>query len=339
MPNLNPKANILTGLLAASILALVCFPLYIVFYLDPAFVDIAAHNSERQAIKVANFMAMRLFPSAQDFQDAPLSPVKEGQLLEMRRVFKIVKVRVFTPTGKIIYSSDKPEIGDTNRMAYFKDIVARGQTFSKLVRKDTTSMEGQLMPVDVVETYVPIVYGPDFAGAFEIYYDNTTARTELHRLLSRVMLSVGAMALVLLSAMLVSFLSVARSLRERDQAVLALRQAHGELEERVLARTEDLTRANQALSQEVSFRQETENDKEQLIEELTQALARVKTLSGLLPICANCQQIRDPEGKWRRVEDYISTRTDAEFTHGICPQCAKELYPDLYGQLEGQPRK
>jgi PAS domain S-box-containing protein len=65
------------------------------------------------------------------------------------------------------------------------------------------------------------------------------------------------------------------------------------------------------------------------ITELKDALAKVKVLSGLLPICASCKKIRDEKGCWNQIEFYIRERSDAEFSHGICPECAKELYPDL----------
>jgi len=63
--------------------------------------------------------------------------------------------------------------------------------------------------------------------------------------------------------------------------------------------------------------------------ELTQALHDVKQLSGLLPICASCKKIRDDHGYWSSVESYIAERTDAKFTHGVCPECRQKLYPDL----------
>ena len=64
--------------------------------------------------------------------------------------------------------------------------------------------------------------------------------------------------------------------------------------------------------------------------ELKEALANVKTLSGMLPICAACKKIRDDQGYWKRLESYISEHSDATFSHGICPKCAKKLYPEYY---------
>ncbi len=65
-------------------------------------------------------------------------------------------------------------------------------------------------------------------------------------------------------------------------------------------------------------------------EEKEKALTEVKTLSGLLPICASCKNIRDDKGYWNKIEAYIGTHSEAEFTHSICPDCAKKLYPELY---------
>ncbi len=68
---------------------------------------------------------------------------------------------------------------------------------------------------------------------------------------------------------------------------------------------------------------------EKLIERLNQALAKVKTLEGLLSICSSCKKIRDKNGAWHSIESYISKRTDVEFSHGICMECAAKLYPDF----------
>ena len=66
------------------------------------------------------------------------------------------------------------------------------------------------------------------------------------------------------------------------------------------------------------------------ITELKATQARVKVLSGLLPICSSCKKIRDDTGYWNRIEAYIHDHSEADFTHGICPTCARELYPELY---------
>jgi PAS domain S-box-containing protein len=85
-----------------------------------------------------------------------------------------------------------------------------------------------------------------------------------------------------------------------------------------------------ALVRDVTDQKRAEIEKEKLIEELQNALGQVKTLSGLLPICSACKKIRDDQGYWSQIEAYIGSRSEAEFSHSICPECAKTLYPDYY---------
>lgn len=87
---------------------------------------------------------------------------------------------------------------------------------------------------------------------------------------------------------------------------------------------------------DISRRKQVEEEREALIGELQDALAQVKTLSGLLPICSNCKRIRDSEGQWHSVEAYIRSRSEADFSHGICPECARKLYPEFLGDEEGE---
>jgi hypothetical protein len=74
--------------------------------------------------------------------------------------------------------------------------------------------------------------------------------------------------------------------------------------------------------------------REELIENLQKALVDVKTLSGMLPICAWCNKIRDDEGYWQKIEAYLKSHSDLDFTHGICNDCAKKEYPELYPKFK-----
>jgi len=80
----------------------------------------------------------------------------------------------------------------------------------------------------------------------------------------------------------------------------------------------------------VSKEMESEEKCDRLIKELKSALTRIKTLNGLLPICAHCKKIRDDKGYWNQVEDYVRNHSRAEFSHSICPECAPKLYPELF---------
>ena len=98
-----------------------------------------------------------------------------------------------------------------------------------------------------------------------------------------------------------------------------VRSANEELERRVKVRTAELSIANEELLR-------LNLEKELAIDGLKEALSKISTLRGLLPICAACKKIRDDKGYWKQIETYIMEHTDADFSHGICPDCAKELY-------------
>jgi len=83
---------------------------------------------------------------------------------------------------------------------------------------------------------------------------------------------------------------------------------------------------------DITERKQAEAERERLIGELQEAVAKVKTLSGLLPICASCKRIRDDQGYWQQIEAYIRDHSEAEFSHSVCPDCAKELYPEVFAK-------
>jgi C4-dicarboxylate-specific signal transduction histidine kinase len=89
--------------------------------------------------------------------------------------------------------------------------------------------------------------------------------------------------------------------RERDIAEAELRKSHDELEKNVRERTADLKKA----------------------------LDNIKTLKGIVPICSHCKKIRDDKGYWNQLEVYVQKHSEADFSHSICPECAKEHYPDF----------
>jgi PAS domain S-box-containing protein len=83
------------------------------------------------------------------------------------------------------------------------------------------------------------------------------------------------------------------------------------------------------VKEDITERKASEAEREKLIKELEQALVNVRTLRGLIPICAGCKKIRDDKGFWNQVENYVAAHSEAKFSHGLCPECAQRLYPEL----------
>lgn len=105
-----------------------------------------------------------------------------------------------------------------------------------------------------------------------------------------------------------------------------LQKANEHLEKKIAERTAEL-------SSEVAERKRYGNERDVVILQLQGALDQIKTLTGLLPTCASCKNIRDAEGNWIQMEQYIQEHSNARFSHGLCPQCAKKLYPDVFDMM------
>lgn len=98
------------------------------------------------------------------------------------------------------------------------------------------------------------------------------------------------------------------------------------LEERIADRTRELVN-------EVAERTRYANERDKVIQDLNEAQLHIKTLTGLLPICSSCKKIRNPDGEWEQMESYIQRNSEANFSHGICIDCAKKLYPDFLPRI------
>jgi PAS domain S-box-containing protein len=94
-----------------------------------------------------------------------------------------------------------------------------------------------------------------------------------------------------------------------------------------------------AVKEDITMRRALEEERERLIAELQNSLDNIKTLRGLVPICASCKKIRNDGGYWQQVEEYVAEHTEADFSHGLCDECAHKLYPDYFPDKQNEPPK
>jgi len=262
----------LSTILIISILASLALPIYIINFLEPSFSQFVAQEAEAEATLIANHMSQLFFPNPKELQEQTITAEDQNKLAQVAQAFGIIKVKIYSSQGHVIYSTDPQDRGKTNTHKYFYDIVAKGQTFSKVVQKNHTTMEGRIMPVDVVETYVPIFRKKSFAGAFEIYNDITVEENKLHQLSKKSRNISISFSFLLLLAIIFTIKQARTNLVAQKIAEDELREAHDNLELRVEKRTKDLNDLNSALTK-------VEQEKAELIEKLTKAVDEVNTLT------------------------------------------------------------
>jgi len=129
---------------------------------------------------------------------------------------------------------------------------------------------------------------------------------------------------------LVGLWGLRQEVTHRKQTEADLKAARNILEERAHEKAVTLEETDQILTVEIGEHLKAEEKISRLVTQLRDALAKVKILSGLLPICASCKKIRDDSGYWTQVEVYVREHSDADFTHSICPECAAKLYPEFF---------
>ncbi len=193
--------KLIKALLAIALLAVIALPVYNIMFIYPSFKKELLQNTEDEAIRVAAHLSS-MFTHEVTVLTKEILPHDLPQMAEeVKRDFKLWKLKIFSASGEIIYSTDPKDIGEINKHKYFYEIVAKGNTHSVIVRKDKLTLEGQKVIADVAEIYIPIMRDGRFIGAFEIYYDITTRQQRFDALLryySCILFFVGIISIALI---------------------------------------------------------------------------------------------------------------------------------------------
>lgn len=171
-------------------------PFYLFENISKKFSDEIFYNIKDDAKNVAKHIHSRHF----DLETILLLNNDMGKIIED---FNVYKVRFFDKDGVIVISSQEEEIGQKNKHDYFYDIVAKGEIFHTLVKKDGISNEGIKMKKDIVEIYIPFMNGTEFLGSFELYYDVTDKMLNFNKLKNRLKISQTIIILLLYIAFLI----------------------------------------------------------------------------------------------------------------------------------------
>jgi hypothetical protein len=180
------KNRLLRNILILAIAIILALVSYNIFFNIPSFTKLLINATKNDAVRITKHLASYLLISEKNVigkDSLNIHLLKE--VGKIKEDFELMNLKVFSSSGEIIFSGDPSEVGETNQRRYFHDIVAKGKVYAEVVPKDKESLEGQKVTSDVLETYVPIMDGGRFLGAFEIYYDITGRRKQLNKLISQ----------------------------------------------------------------------------------------------------------------------------------------------------------
>jgi diguanylate cyclase (GGDEF)-like protein len=217
---------------SVSLFAISLFPVYTVLFLAPAFKELLVANTKEEAIRLADYFSTFVVEEDKELGKGALPTQLLDRLASREGNGHFVKMRIFSPAGEILYSTEPIEVGRFNKEAYFQQIAAHGTGRAEIIPEQSTSLENEIVPADVVETYVPITRGGRLLGVFELYHDVSKRRKELSRLIYRSYGTLFMMAAGLLVLVLVSSFQAQRSMEDRARAEERLR---------LLSLTDDLT--------------------------------------------------------------------------------------------------
>jgi signal transduction histidine kinase len=222
------KVPYLRNILLVSLVFVIVLPLYDILFIYPAVNKLLTDDKRDDAIRIARHLSSILVSRETELtKDLLKSHLSDelGQLREVRDDFDLIKLKFFSKSGEIIFSSDPKDIGNINDKKYFHEIVAKGEVFAEVIHKNTKSLEGQKMEADVVETYVPLMKDQAFLGAFEIYYDITARKAELDSLLYRSSVVLFGLAFALLSVIAITLFREKKTITERKNIEARLQEA------------------------------------------------------------------------------------------------------------------
>jgi len=180
------RNRFLRNILILAIIIVIALISYNIFITIPSFTKLLINTTENDAVRITKHLASSLLISEKNEigkDSLHIQLLKE--VGKIKEDFELMNLKVFSPSGEIVFSGDQNEIGKMNQRRYFHDIVAKGKIYAEVVPKDKESLEGRKVTSDVLETYVPIMNDGRFLGAFEIYYDITDRKKQLDKLISQ----------------------------------------------------------------------------------------------------------------------------------------------------------
>jgi PAS domain S-box-containing protein len=281
------RKRFITSILLISIIAVLFLPVYTTFYLYPSFTDHLLADAENSARQLASHLIHYIVEPEKDLGYEHMTNEVMDEIDEMLFDFGCEKVKIFAPSGEIIYSTDHDDIGTINTKDYFLTVVNEGTDYTTVVKTNNLTAEGQMMAVDVIETYVPLMFGERIVGVSEVYFEITEHRKRIETLIRHSSVIVFLITSILLMAVLIMLYRLNKNMIARDKAEKELSSHRDQLEELINERTTELRKANIQLQADIKKRQmaekalrESEEKYRGLIETASEAIIVIDYESG-----------------------------------------------------------
>ncbi len=223
------KIKLLRNILIASLSIVTVLSLYNIFFIYPSFTELLIQSTKDDAVRATRHLASVLIAEQGELTKESFNRDSLIEIEKLKKDFGLMKLHVFSRSGKTLFSTEPNDVGTINNERYFHEIVAKGKVYTEVVPKDTESLEGQKVTADVVETYVPLMSADQFLGAFEIYYDITNRKNQLEGLLSHSTSILFTLTVALLFAFIAIFFKEYKTTAERRHAEEALRESEDKL--------------------------------------------------------------------------------------------------------------
>jgi hypothetical protein len=281
------KIKFLRNILLTSTAIVIMFPLYDIFIAYPSFIKLLSEEAKDVSVRTATYLTAILNLRKRGLNKEYLA-FNSRSIESIMRDLNILKIKIYSSSGEAVYSTDQSDVEHIINEKYINIIMDRGDVFTRLRPEGAESVEGHPVETSLAVTYVPIMKSSSFSGIIKIYYDITKAKGRYDKIRSEAVVLAIILASGLMILVFITSFKASKVINERAQI---------------------------------------SGEREELILELREALAKVKTLRGLLPICSVCNKIRNDRGDWISVDVYITEHSEADFTHGYCPQCEKKQFP------------
>jgi PAS domain S-box-containing protein len=215
----------LRNIFIIAVILTLTLPVSYVVFVHPAFTKLLIDDKVDDAVSIAKHLSSYVPPQFVDVGQNNLPMKFFNEAVEHKNDFGLRKLKVFSKSGEVIFSTDTKDVGTINRETYLLEVMEKAKPYTQVVTRHTRSLEGQTMSADVVETYVPLMKDASVLGAFQIYYDITLRKDQLHNLFLRSSATLTIIAGALLSLIMIVLFKEQRTIAQREQTEEKLRES------------------------------------------------------------------------------------------------------------------